>query len=96
MKRMIVCVKPVPDPKAWDRLQMDPVSKTLIREGIPSVINPLDKHAVEAALEMKDLFGAEVILLSMAPVGIRPLPDPIPWPPPAYWPKAFETSENLT
>ena len=46
---------------------MDPVSKTLIREGIPSVINPLDKHAVEAALEIKDLFGAEVVLLAMAP-----------------------------
>jgi electron transfer flavoprotein beta subunit len=52
---------------------MDPVSKTLIREGIPSVINPLDKHAVEAALEMKDLFGAEVILLSMAPVDAQPV-----------------------
>ena len=73
MKRVIVCVKPVPDPKAWDRLQMDPVSKTLIREGIPSVINPLDKHAVEAALEMKDLFGAEVILLSMAPFDAQPV-----------------------
>ncbi|MGD9083250.1 MAG: electron transfer flavoprotein subunit beta/FixA family protein, partial [Desulfobacterales bacterium] len=73
MKRMIVCVKPVPDPKAWDRLQMDPVSKTLIREGIPSVINPLDKHAVEAALEVKDRFGAEVVLLSMAPSDAQPV-----------------------
>ena len=61
MKRVIVCMKPVPDPKAWDRLKMDPVSKTLIREGIPSVVNPLDKHAVEAALEIEirieDEFG---------------------------------------
>jgi electron transfer flavoprotein beta subunit len=73
MKRVIVCVKPVPDPNAWDRLQMDPVSKTLIREGIPSVINPLDKHAVEAALEMKDRFAVEVILLSMAPVDTQPV-----------------------
>ena len=73
MKRIIVCMKPVPDPKAWGRLKMDPVSKTLIREGIPSVINPLDKHAVEAALKAKDLFGTEVILLSMAPLDTRPI-----------------------
>jgi electron transfer flavoprotein beta subunit len=73
MKRIIVCMKPVPDPKAWDRLKMDPISKTLIREGIPSVVNPLDKHAVEAALEVKDLFGTEVILLSMAPLDTQPI-----------------------
>ena len=73
MKRVIVCVKPVPDPKAWDRLKMDPVSKTLIREGIPTVINPLDKHAIEAALEIKEHLGAEVILLSMAPGEMQPV-----------------------
>jgi electron transfer flavoprotein beta subunit len=73
MKRVIVCMKPVPDPKAWDRLKMDPVTKTLIRQGIPSVVNPLDKHAVEAALEVKDLFGAEVVLLSMAPLDTCPV-----------------------
>jgi electron transfer flavoprotein beta subunit len=73
MERVIVCVKPVPDPQAWDRLRMDPVTKTLIREGIPSVINPLDKHALEAALEIKDSFGAEVVLLSMAPPDSGPV-----------------------
>jgi electron transfer flavoprotein beta subunit len=73
MKRIIVCLKPVPDPKAWDRLAMDPVTKTLIREGIPSVINPLDKHALEAALEIKDAQGAEVVLLAMAPASTRPV-----------------------
>jgi electron transfer flavoprotein beta subunit len=73
MKRIIVCLKPVPDPKAWDRLGMDPVTKTLIREGIPSVINPLDKHALEAALEIKDAYGAEVVLLAMAPASTRPV-----------------------
>ena len=73
MERVIVCVKPVPDPKAWDRLRMDPVTKTLIREGIPSIINPLDKHALEAALEIKDAQGAEVVLLSMAPDSSLPV-----------------------
>jgi electron transfer flavoprotein beta subunit len=73
MARVIVCVKPVPDPQAWDRLRMDPVTKTLIREGIPSVINPLDKQALEAALEIKDTHGAEVVLLSMAPDSSLPV-----------------------
>lgn len=73
MERVIVCLKPVPDPQAWDRLRYDPVTKTLIREGIPSVINPLDKHALEAALNLKDVYGAEVVLLSMAPPDSGPI-----------------------
>jgi electron transfer flavoprotein beta subunit len=73
MARVIVCVKPVPDPQAWDRLRMDAVTKTLMREGIPSIINPLDKHALEAALEIKDAHGAEVVLLSMAPDSSLPV-----------------------
>lgn len=73
MKRIIVCMKPVPDPKAWDRLRMDPETKTLIREGIPSIINPLDKHAIEAALEFKDTRGTEVVILSMAPPAAHPV-----------------------
>jgi electron transfer flavoprotein beta subunit len=73
MERIIVCLKPVPDPKAWDRLAMDPVTKTLIREGIPSVINPLDKQALEAALAIKDVQGSEVVLLAMAPASTQPV-----------------------
>ena len=42
MERVIVCLKPVPDPKHWDRLEMDRETKTLLRDGIPSAINPLD------------------------------------------------------
>ena len=67
MNRIIVCVKPVPDPKHWDKVSMDPSTQTLVREGIPSIINPLDKHALEAALEIKEAQGGEVVLLSMAP-----------------------------
>lgn len=73
MERVIVCLKPVPDPQAWDRLRLDPATKTLIREGIPSVINPLDRQALEAALEIKDAYGAEVVLLSMAPPASQPV-----------------------
>jgi electron transfer flavoprotein beta subunit len=73
VKRVIVCIKPIPDPKEWGRLRMDPDTKTLLREEIPSVINPLDKHAIEAALEIKDDCGAEVVLLAMAPLEARPV-----------------------
>ena len=52
-----VCIKPVPDPKESSNLKIDPVSKTLVRKGIPLVINPLDKHALEAALELKEASG---------------------------------------
>lgn len=67
MKRIIVCVKPVPDPKHWHKVSMDPVTMTLKREGIPNILNPLDKHALEAALCLRELCGGEVVLLSMAP-----------------------------
>jgi electron transfer flavoprotein beta subunit len=67
MKRIIVCVKPVPDPTHWHKVSMDPVTQTLKREGIPSIINPLDKHAIEAALSIREARGGEVVLLSMAP-----------------------------
>ncbi len=67
MNRIIACVKPVPDPKHWDKVSMDPTTQTLKREGIPSIINPLDKHAIEAALAIREAQGGEVVLLSMAP-----------------------------
>jgi len=67
VKRIIACVKPVPDPKHWDRVSLDPETMTLRREGIPNVVNPLDRQAVEAALQIKEALGGEVVLLSMAP-----------------------------
>jgi electron transfer flavoprotein beta subunit len=69
--RTIVCVKPVPDPKQWNRLQLDPATKTLIRKGIPGALNPLDRHALEEALVLRERYGGEVIVLSMAPEDAR-------------------------
>jgi len=66
--KSIVCVKPVPDPRHWSELALDPVTKTLRREGIPSVLNPLDKHALEEALRIKERFGGIVTAISMAPL----------------------------
>ena len=64
---IIVCIKPVPDPQHWMKITLDPVTKTLRREGIPSVINPLDKHALEEALRIKEKHGGYVTVVSMAP-----------------------------
>ena len=65
--RIIVCIKPVPDPKYWSRLGLHPKTKTLIRGGIPNIINPLDKKALEAALQLREKEGGEVVIISMAP-----------------------------
>lgn len=66
-----VCVKPVPDPKHYGKITIDPVTKLLKRQGVPTVINPADKNAIEAALQLKEQFGGKVVLLSMAPTSAR-------------------------
>jgi electron transfer flavoprotein beta subunit len=65
--RIAVCVKPVPDPKQSNSYQIDPVTKTLVRKGITLVINPLDRHALEAGLKLKEGAGGKVTVFSMAP-----------------------------
>ena len=62
--RIIVCIKQVPN---TNEVKIDPKTGTLIREGVPSIINPEDKNALEAALVLKEQQGAEVIVLSMGP-----------------------------
>lgn len=62
-----VCVKPVPDPDHYDKIQIHPVTKTLVRQGIPTILNPLDKNALEEALRIKEKHGGKVSLFSMAP-----------------------------
>jgi electron transfer flavoprotein beta subunit len=60
---IIVCIKQVPDVKEvkWDE------NGSLIRTGLPSIINPNDRHAIEAALALKDAQGGEVTVISMGP-----------------------------
>jgi electron transfer flavoprotein beta subunit len=62
--KIIVCIKQVPD---TNEVKLDPVTGTLIRQGVPSIINPDDKAGIEAALRIKDQFGAQVTVLSMGP-----------------------------
>lgn len=67
MRKIVVCIKPVPDPTHWGRMKMDEGSGTLKREGIPIIMNPLDKHAIEASLVLREERGGEIVLISMAP-----------------------------
>ncbi len=62
---IVVCLKQVPDTTA---VKIDPKTGTLIRDGVPSIINPEDKHALEAALEIKDRHGAHITVVSMGPL----------------------------
>ena len=69
--KIIVCVKPAPDPKRWDSIQLDPATKALQRTGIPSVLGPLDKRALEEGLRLKEKFGGTVAVVAMAPPSAR-------------------------
>ena len=68
---IIVCVKPAPDPKHWESIQLDPITKALRREGIPSVLGPLDKRAVEEGLRLEEKHGGKVVAVAMAPPTAR-------------------------
>jgi len=62
--KILVCVKQVPD---TTEIKIDPVTNTLIRTGVPSIMNPFDKYAVEQALRLKDADGSHVTVISMGP-----------------------------
>jgi len=62
--KIVVMIKQVPD---TTEVRLDARTGTLIREGVPCIINPEDKNALEEALVLKAQFGAKVIVLSMGP-----------------------------
>jgi electron transfer flavoprotein beta subunit len=63
--KIVVCVKQVPD---TNEVKIDPVKGTLIREGVPSILNPDDANALEAALQLKDENpGSTVAVVTMGP-----------------------------
>lgn len=64
---IVVCVKAVPDPKEADKIRIDPKTKALIRSDIPLVLNPNDKYALEAALQLKEENEGSITVLSMGP-----------------------------
>ncbi len=62
--RIIVCIKQVPD---VTEVRIDPKTNTLIREGVPSIMNPYDLHAIEAALQLKEKTNGRVTAITMGP-----------------------------
>jgi len=65
---VIVCIKQVPDVA---EVKWDPKTGSLIRKGVKSIINPNDKNAIEAALELKEKHGGQVTILSMGPAQVE-------------------------
>jgi electron transfer flavoprotein beta subunit len=62
--RVVACIKQVPD---TTQVQIDPATNTLVREGIPFIVNPYDAHALEESLRLKDRHGFRACALSMGP-----------------------------
>jgi electron transfer flavoprotein beta subunit len=64
MLNIIVCIKQVPDTA---EVRINPETNTLVREGVPSIINPYDLHALEAALQIREKAGGKVTVITMGP-----------------------------
>lgn len=62
--KIVVCVKQVP---ATSEAKIDPETKRIVREGLKSIMNPFDTYAVEEAVQLRDKYGGEVIVVSMGP-----------------------------
>jgi electron transfer flavoprotein beta subunit len=64
MLNILVCVKQVPD---VNLVKIDPVTGSLIRAGVPAILNPLDGNALEAAVRTKEKYGGTVTVITMGP-----------------------------
>ena len=64
MLKILVCVKQIPD---VDLVKMDPETGNLIRTGVPTLTNPLDLNALEAAVQVKERYSGEITLITMGP-----------------------------
>ena len=61
---IVVCIKQVPDSA---QIRVHPVTNTIMRQGVPAIVNPYDLFALEEALRLKDKFGGKVTMLCMGP-----------------------------
>ena len=64
MLNILVCIKQVPD---TTEIKIDPVTNTLIRAGVPSIVNPFDAYALELAVQLKEKVGGSITVVSMGP-----------------------------
>lgn len=61
---IVVCIKQVPDSA---QIRVHPVTNTIMRQGVPTIINPYDLFALEQALRLRDQHGGTVTVLTMGP-----------------------------
>jgi electron transfer flavoprotein beta subunit len=61
---IVVCIKQVPDSA---QIRVHPVTNTIMRQGVPAIVNPYDLFSLEEALRLKDLHGGRVTVISMGP-----------------------------
>lgn len=61
---IVVCIKQVPDSA---QIRVHPVTNTIMRQGVPAIVNPYDLYSLEEALRIKDQYGGRVTVLSMGP-----------------------------
>lgn len=61
---IVVCIKQVPDSA---QIRVHPVTNTIMRQGVPAIVNPYDLFSLEEALKLKDQFGGRVTVLTMGP-----------------------------
>ncbi len=61
---IVVCIKQVPDSA---QIRVHPVTNTIMRQGVPAIVNPYDLFSLEEALRLKDKFGGKVTVLCMGP-----------------------------
>ncbi len=66
---IVVCIKQVPDST---HIRVHPVTNTIMRQGVPAIINPYDLFAIEEALRLKDKHGGRVTVISMGPPQAEP------------------------
>lgn len=61
---IVVCIKQVPDSA---QIRVHPVTNTIMRQGVPTIINPYDLFALEEAMRLRDQYGGRVTVLTMGP-----------------------------
>lgn len=62
--KIIVLIKQVPE---TSEVKMDGETGTMVREGVESIINPLDLYAIETGISLKEQYGGQVTVITMGP-----------------------------
>lgn len=66
--KIAVCIKQVPEVA---EIRFNPETNTIVREGVPNVVNPFDRRALAEAIRLRDLDGGEVVVITMGPPQAR-------------------------